>query len=532
VISSGTFERASWSKRNIEDRTSSSRREKIPGKGGQGMDKGTRISAGQWLMVAIFLLTWSPRLLASPETQAREGERERIARVEAGLLPAILLEGRPVEKEVLHTRMEELSVPALSVAVFEDYQVRWARGYGVLELESGEKTTRDTLFQAGSISKLPAALLALTLANKGSLSLDQPVSDLLRSWKLPDSEAGGREPVTVRHLLTHSAGLNAFAFPLHQRGKPRPELLQLLKDGGEWGVPAIQRVAPPGRESAYSNPGFGVLQQLLVDVSGRSFQDLAQSRIFGPLGMTSSSYAGDPPPELFARAATGYLRGGEAVEGKVGIVVPAAAGGLWSTPSDLSRFLIAVFHAARGQDGAIIPAQLAQGMVSRQIDDQALGLKVAGQGKSLRVFHAGGLPGFAAFVVGYPDSGKGAAVMATGPGMKLLLEVLRSIAVEYEWPGYVEYRSVVDLSPEIFARYTGQYEFIRPAGLKMPIYSRDGRFYRGSMEMIPVSETLFVIPKAGDEIEFLLDDNGQATGFTYGAPGGSKTRARKLPEEQ
>jgi len=97
------------------------------------------------------------------------------------------------------------------------------------------------------------------------------------------------------------------------------------------------------------------------------------------------------------------------------------------------------------------------------------------------------------------------------------------------WPDYVHEREVVAMAPETFARYAGEYEFERPRGMKMRIYAKGGRFYRGSFEMLPVSETLFVIPRAGDELEFVTDSTGRAVSFLYGQPGTQKTRARRIP---
>ncbi|MCP4661870.1 MAG: serine hydrolase [bacterium] len=456
--------------------------------------------------------------------QAHGDGATRVERIENGLLPPILLKGAEPERMSLRERMEHYQVPGLSIAVIEDFEIVWTQGYGVVRAGSDDPVTPETLFQAGSISKPVTALLALRQVSAGRLALDDPVNDVLTSWQLPDSESGGPEPVRVRHLLTHSAGLAPFSFP-SVVGEEIPRLVDLLNGRG---TPGVARIEPPGRY-AYSNPAYGVLQQLLVDATGRPFEELARKQLFEPLGMSHSSFGPILPPRLFALAAYGHSKEGEPIDGKGWAIVPGSVGGLWSTPTDLCRFLRGVFQASRGEATAVLPRELAARMVTRQVEDASLGAALEGEGKAARILHGGGLPGFVAFVVGYPATGRGAAVMVSSSrGWRLMQELLRSVAVEYGWPDYVHEREVVAMSPETFARYAGQYEFERPRGMKMKIYAKDGRFYRGTYEMLPVSETLFVIPRAGDELEFVTDSTGRATSFLYGQPGTQKTRARRI----
>ncbi len=447
-------------------------------------------------------------------------ETTRIERVENGLLPPILLQGQEPQRMSLGERQEHYQVRGLSVAIIDDFEIAWAKGYGVVLAGGEQAVTTDTLFQAGSISKPVAALVALRMVAAGRVALEDPVNGRLTSWQLPDSPAGGLKPVRLHHLLTHSAGLEPHTFPPAASNKKPPPLVELL-------APVVKRVEPPGLRFAYSNPAFGLLEQLLVDAAGQPFEQLARKEIFVPLGMTGSSFAAVLPPPLLARAAHGHDRDGAPIDGK-GTIVPAALGGLWTTPTDLCRFLLAVFQANRSS-ADFLPRQLAAGMVTRQFEDRGLGTEVAGIGEAPRIQHGGGLPGFSAFFVGYPATGQGAVVMNNSGrrGWRMMHEIIRSVAVEYGWPDYVHRRQVVATSPEAFAAYAGDYEF-EYNGLKMKIYAKGGLFYRGTYEMLPVSETMFVVPKAGDELEFIRDATGRVTGFDYGQPGTRKIRARRI----
>ena len=452
---------------------------------------------------------------------AADGEETtRIERVENGLLPPILLQGQEPRRMSLRERLAHYQVQGLSVAVIDDFEIAWARGYGVVRAGSQQAVTTETLFQAGSISKPVAALVALRMVAAGRVALGDPVNDHLSSWQLPDSPAGGPEPVRLHHLLTHSAGLEPHTFPPAAISDKPPTLVALL-------TPVVQRVEPPGARFRYSNPAYGLLEQLLVDATTQPFAELARTEVFAPLGMTGSSFAAALPPLLLARAAHGHNGEGAPIDGK-GTLVPAALGGLWTTPTDLCRFLLGVFRANRSRMD-FLPRQLAAGMVTRQLEDRGLGTEIYGIGQALRIRHGGGLPGFSAFIVGYPATGQGAVVMNNSGrrGWRMMHEVIRSVAVEYGWPDYVHERQLVAMSPETFAAYAGDYEF-EVNGMKMKIYAKDGRFYRGTYEMLPVSETLFVVPKAGDELEFVRDATGRVTGFVYGQPGTRRIWARRI----
>jgi CubicO group peptidase (beta-lactamase class C family) len=145
-------------------------------------------------------------------------EEVRIQRVTRSLQQQLVIEGRTIETTTLEERMDQLGVPAVSVAVIDDGELSWAGAWGVVEAGGEQKVTTDTIFQAGSVSKPVAALLALALVGEGKLALGQPVNDVLKSWKVPDNEFTREQPVTLFHVLTHQAGFTPFAY-----GIPRSE---------------------------------------------------------------------------------------------------------------------------------------------------------------------------------------------------------------------------------------------------------------------------------------------------------------------
>jgi len=483
----------------------------------------TKSAAG----VAVLLLA-----VAAPPSPAADGLNEkapRIARVETGLLPPILWKGEPRQGASLAERMTWSGVPGVSVAVVDGFDLAWAHAWGVVRKGGQEAVTPDSLFQAGSISKPVAALVTLRLVASGRLGLDDPILSRLKSWKLPDSAAGGNEPVTVRHLLTHSAGLAPITYPGVEPGGPIPTALDLLNGRGPDPPPAIVRVEPPGRRFSYSNPGYLILQQLLVDVSGRPFDELARTELFEPLGMTSSSFASIPPAALLERAAWGHDSKGEPMASK-GRVVPAAVGGLWTTPTDLARLLAAVLRSARGDAGSFLPQAIAREALEPQVGSQGLLGAIEGSSSFRYLVQTGAMPGFVASVVADPELGRGAVIMvnAGGRGGALTREIARAIAVEYSWRGFVEELERVTVPAATLAPFAGVYELDNPPGFRIRVTVQDDHLVWMDREVVAVRGGAFVVPSAGVVVQFVRDESGTVVAVDFGPPGGRMTRARRV----
>jgi CubicO group peptidase (beta-lactamase class C family) len=209
----------------------------------------------------------------------------RIARVESDIRPRFVERSRQALPVTLLERMAELGVPGLSVAVLDDGEIAWARGYGVLDLETRRPVTPETLFLAGSISKPVAAACALRLVQEGKLGLDDDVNRWLRSWRVPPSEAMGDEVVTLRRLLTHTAGLTVHGFPGYPRTADLPTIQQILDGESPANTAPVRVDILPGSEWRYSGGGYTVMQLLIGDVSGRPFGELLGETVLLPFGM-------------------------------------------------------------------------------------------------------------------------------------------------------------------------------------------------------------------------------------------------------
>ncbi|MGB7759893.1 MAG: serine hydrolase [Bryobacteraceae bacterium] len=407
---------------------------------------------------------------ALPLLRAATPAEERIARVENGLQKPNRLKGGPAEPMKLAERMEHYKVPGVSVAAIHAGRVEWARGYGQRDLESGTPVTAETLFQAASLSKGVAATVAMRLVEQGKLSLDEDVNAKLRSWKVPDNEFAQTEKVTLRRLLSHNAGLTVHGFPGYPQGAAVPELLQLLDGKPPANTMAVRVTKAPGSGFSYSGGGYAVVQLLLEDVTGRRFEDLARELVLDPLGMKLSAYEQPLGEGRGRNAASGYRGDGKAIAGRWHTYPEKTAAGLWTTPSELARWVMEI-----QKPGKVLKAETVKTMLTKSPGDYGLGIGLGETDGRASFCHGGANEGYRCQYFAYRDSGEGAIVMTNGDnGSDLASEILRSIAVEYGWVDYLpKERTVVPVDAAILASYVGDYAF--PGGPVVRIRVKDGQ---------------------------------------------------------
>lgn len=409
------------------------------------------------LALLAFLLSNCAQPTVSPTmtpTEDSTGHSLRIERVENGLIGLTesgqVLSDQPLK---LAERMVHYNVPGVSIAVINDFQLEWAKGYGVLEAGGDQPVTRDSLFNAGSIIKPVYAAAALALVEEGLLDLDQNVNERLLSWQVPENEYTSVEKVTLRRLLSHTAGLTD-GFTNRSPDDPEPDYVTTAGEAPTVTIQHLLDAEPgvdvdgptrvttvPGTKWDYANADYAIVGLLMADVTHKPLHQLVGETVLLPLGMTSSTLEQPLPIELRVRATTEHDTNGQPFEGKRHHY---PFGGLWTTPSDLARFAIEIMLAYKGQSEEVISQQMAREMLRPQIDtpDQSLadaeglGFHLAGEERSLRIFHTGGTWGSTCVLWVYPETGQGAVVMTNSSSNQGIIrfEILYSIAAEYGWP--------------------------------------------------------------------------------------------------
>jgi len=381
--------------------------------------------------------------------------RERIEFIEqrmASLAPEGA-DAHSAARSSLSERIVEMGVPGVSVAVIEDGQIAWARGYGVVEAGQSEHVTPTTLFQCASISKPVAAVVALRLVESGALTLDEDVNERLTSWKIPaitywndQGRVDAPPRITLRQLLSHTAGLTVHGFPGYPVGTPLPLLTEILNGEPPTNTPPIRVDTLPGVQMRYSGGGYTVLTQLLQDVTGQAFPALARELALEPLGISASGFEQPLAPQRARLAAKAHHTHQQPIPGGWHIYPELAPDGLWAPPSDLARFALGLQAAQRGEPGAILSAATVREMMTTQAPEQGmgavgLGVFLSGEGETARFGHSGGNAGFSCQLLAYQRRGQGAVVMTNSDdGWFVILELCNTIAEAYAWPEYQSFR--------------------------------------------------------------------------------------------
>jgi len=393
-------------------------------------------------------------------------------------------------------------VHGVSVAVVDHFAIAWAKGYGEADAETHAPVTETTLFQAGSISKPVATMAALALVQRGRLALDAPIDDALTTWKIPANDLTRATPVTLRQLLSHTAGFTVHGFPGYPAGAPLPTLPQILDGVPPANTDPIRVDMPPGKAFRYSGGGITVMQTALVDATHEPFPKFLADTVLGPLDMKHSTYEQPLPAERVPDAAAGYDQLGDPVIGKRHVYPEMAAAGLWTTPSDLARFAIELGLTYAGRSARVLSPEMARTMLTPVAptdggDSVGLGIFLSDHHGTTYFGHDGADEGFQAVLTMDRDGGRGAAVMVSSDeGIPLAEEIVRAVALEYGWPGWAE--PEVDLAQvdrATLATYEGGYLLnddrivrVRAQGDHLVLTTP----FKRDAELLPVSPTEFV----------------------------------------
>ena len=455
----------------------------------------------------------------------------RIKRVENGLLPPAKIKGEAAVGMRLLDRMQFYKAPAVSIALINDGRIEWARAYGTLEANGKVPATVTTVFQAASLSKPITAMAALRLVQQHRLDLDADVNGSLKSWRIPPNEFTTTQKVTLRRLLSHTAGITVPGFLGYASDASLPALLQILNGAPPANSQPIRVDLTPGTKFRYAGGGYVVGQQLLIDVTGKPFSDVLDQLVLKRLGMDHSSFLQSLPEDLASNMAAGHLPNGEVIKGGYFRYPELAPAGLWTTPTDLARFVIEIQKSLHGQSDKVLSREITRQMLTPQMENSGLGLFVDGVDRVPRFSHSGSNVGFKSYLVGYFDSGQGAVVMTNSEnGAQLMLEVLRSIAAEYGWPDYQpRERVIVKIDPSIYDAYVGEYE-VAP-GLILAVTQEGDRLFSQSpgqprSEMLPESETTFFLRNIDAQFTF-VGEGGQVVRVVI-RRGGRDFPARKI----
>jgi CubicO group peptidase (beta-lactamase class C family) len=328
---------------------------------------------------------------------------------------------------VVPDRLARLGIPGAVIVSIENGQVGPVRAYGQALTESHAPMTAETVFQLASITKTVTAWGVLSLVERGAVDLDSPVESHLTRWHWPVSRFDSRG-VTVRRLLSHTAGFSVHGYPGWPPDIGLPSLEESL-DGMNNGAGRVELIQEPGAGFVYSGGGYTVLQLLVEEVTREPFAAFMAREVVGPLGMTSSSYLWRD--DLRARTAGAYGSQGERLPNF--LFTEEAAASLYATGPDLARFVVASMTGPAGEPpgrGVISPesVELARSPAPSTGGGYGLGVEIWPVSQGQVVGHGGGNQGWRTRWVALPAQGVGLVILTNSENGQTLTN-----EVDCEW---------------------------------------------------------------------------------------------------
>lgn len=445
----------------------------------------------------------------------------KIAAVENGLTEKrdIVFADSTVPHYNILDRMAFYGVPSVSIAVINNGKIAWRKAYGLADVQEKIAADTNTVYQAASISKSINSFCIMRLAEQGRLSLDKDVRAYLKTWQLPENTFSAGHSITLAQLLSHTAGLSVHGFKGYTINEPLPGLKAMLNGTLPANNEAVVPVAVPGTVQDYSGGGTLVTRQILADVISSNYDSLLQATVLQPLGMHHSSFV---QSGLIKHpvAATGYDENKHAIEGKHYLYPELAPDGLWTTPGDYARFVLAVQASLNSKPGALIKAATVQRMLTPVLagKDAALGVFIQQRGKEKYFTHTGANVGFRSVYYGSFTTGDGIVIMVNSDNGQIMDEIANSAAMAYHWRDFYnpEVRKLVALPDSLATRYTGNYTSEAPA-VNVRVIQRGG-------------DLLLTVHAGNDHFEkmyftaanrfFLLSSPATVASFQHGADGG------------
>ncbi|MDQ3133034.1 MAG: serine hydrolase, partial [Acidobacteriota bacterium] len=387
----------------------------------------------------------------------------------------------------------------------------WAKGYGLADTAKNIPVTTETMFSAGSISKFVAAATAFSLVQNGKLELDAPINNYLTSWKITENDFTRKTPVTLRMLLSHTAGTSQTSYFGFTPDKKLPTIVEILSGAASSESRPVVVNSEPKKEFRYSGGGSIVAQMAMMDVAKQSFADLTQSAIFDELGMKNSTFAQPLPTKYLSQASWAYSNA-TWFKGMPYVYPQQAAAGLYSTPTDLAKFFVDVQKSYRG-DGKILKRAFAREMLTRQaaVSDGSYKEEIAvgpfliqrtdnnDDPRGIYFEFTGVNAGFLAYGIANLTDGSGVVIMLnSGDDVNGLgKEIRRAVAKTYNWykflPDEIE---PINLTEQELDKFVGRYR----KSADEVVYIRREKNYL--IESINEGNDIYCFPVAKDTIVF------------------------------
>jgi len=336
-----------------------------------------------------------------------------------------------------------------------------------------------------------------------NLSLDEPVKNHLKSWQLDDGNT-----ITLRQLLSHTAGVNNASYQGYEQSDELPSLLNILN-----GTPKSERVRLISAKGQYkySGGGYMILQQLIEDITKQTYSEYMSSELFAKFGVKQSHF------DVVEYSKEQNIAKGHGFSGDVypngWLNYPQkSVAGLWSTPSDLANLLAVYMKAYQGIDNTLLSMGSAKEMTKAIGAEMGLGFGVHGEGINLHIDHGGWNIGYRAYMTAFPERGDAVVVMANSNNShRLIEEIMRSVSSQLGWDAYKsKVLDLVNWDKSRLKSFAGIYK-MELAGFNVEVIATGDHLEmktpRGTThQLYPISNNAFVMIEDGNMVN--VSENG------------------------
>ncbi|MFT4850794.1 MAG: CubicO group peptidase (beta-lactamase class C family) [Sediminicola sp.] len=452
-----------------------------------------------FILLSLFLLQ------SCVETPDVDPTIDMIKKVEKGLTTPIYIEGDATW--TVDERMEHYGVPGVSLAVINNGKIEWTKSYGFVDKERKSPVTGKTLFQAASISKPVTAYGVLTLVEQKKVVLNEDINTYLKSWKLPESEFTQDKKVTLKNLISHSAGITVHGFLGYSPDLPVPTLVEVLNGTppANSGASVVDKI--PEESFRYSGGGYNIVQQMMIDVEGKTFPEIMNELVLQPLEMNKSTFSQPLTGEKLALAATGYLPDGSMVKGRRHTYPEMAPAGLWTNAGDLAKFAVNIQATLKDNSTKGLSKDMTTKMLTPFVEEfSGLGIFLNKKKDEIYFGHGGWNEGFSSEMMAHKDKGYGVVVMINANQPDFISELIRSVALAYNWDDYVPIHKRMEIDPPIIAEISGRYLVYN--NLPLEVLEKDkllmlkNEMTGESMELVKISDSTYVSRESDQLIQF------------------------------
>lgn len=390
-------------------------------------------------------------------------QNNKITAFENGLTESteLIFEDSVLNKYSIIQRMKYYKIPSVSIAIIDNEKIVLSKTYGLAGIEQNRPANTNTLYQVASISKSINALGVIKLVQDGYLSLTKDIRNYLKTWTFPDNELSKNKAITIKNLLSHTAGLSVHGFIGYSINDSLPSINQILDGQMPANNEPVKPIYPINEHFEYSGGGYTIIRKILDDNISSNYDSLMTAIVLGPLKMTNSTFS-QPLSKKYKNFAYGTDKEMKTLKGNYYIYPEQSAGGLWSTATDIAKFVLSIQHDLKGSKNAILNKQLTQEMLTPVLNNYSLGFGIVEKGGEKYFWHEGESYGYNSMYYGSFTTGKGVVILTNAypaNGHPFIQELLNSVATVYNWKEFYKpaKKKLAFVPDTLLLKYAGDY---------------------------------------------------------------------------